>query len=904
MKPLPLLLLALGVAVLAPAARAALNSDDELAAARASGLDFFEKKIRPVLTEKCYKCHSANAEKVKGGLVLDTREGIRRGGDNGPAVVPGKLDDSLLIEAMRYENKDFAMPPQKSGGKLSSEVIKDFEKWVQMGAPDPRDSTAPAGGQAAAPKQDNWAKARDWWAWQDPQRTPAPTVKNAAWPKSDLDKYLLSAMETKGIEPVADADKLTLLRRVYFDLIGLPPTAQEINTFLTDTSPQAFTRVVDRLLASPQFGERWGRHWLDVARYAESSGKDANTAFPHAWRYRDYVISAFNHDKPFDEFVREQLAGDLLPSHDAEEQAEHIIATGFLAIGAKGLTEQNGRQYALDLADEQLDTVSQAFLGMTVACARCHDHKFDPIPQKEYYGLAGIFLSTETNYGTAFGVQNRHSSELIELPKAAHEPTLGKSLTPSERDLKEQRVEALKKELQQLAAERMAAGAGKGAPPAGQKQLRNLVVVTQLGFLNAELKNYNLDGSMKALAMGVRDLPATASSPGFGFFGGMGGGFGGMGSPGNRYQARMQQLTARPREFSFISDSAVYARGDVEKPGEKAPRGFLNLLTHSTPPSIPSGSSGRLQLAEWITAPSNPLTGRVMVNRVWHWLFGEGIVTSTDNFGTTGASPSNQALLDSLAIHFEQSGWSVKRLVREIVLSHAYQLSSTYNEADFSADPEDALVWRMSKRRLDAEEIRDAVLAASGQLQIAPPVGSLIAKAGDGPIGQVRYVGIAEATIVNSGTDTNVRSVYLPIARDLLPDALAVFDFSEPSLVSGNRESTNVPSQALYLLNSPFIDQAAKKLATYVTAAYPAGPNGALTANLDQRVQLAYWVTCSRGPSPVEKKAAYDFFNRFPGNWKPGDQSATATHDNSAIAAAWTSFCRALFASADFRYLN
>ena len=414
-------------------------------------VDFFEKKIRPVLTDKCYKCHSEKAEKVKGGLLLDTREGSRRGGDNGPAVVPGNLHESLLIEAIHYGNKDVAMPPQKSGGKLPDDVIKDFEKWVQMGAPDPRE-----GGVVAVAKKAETEKGKDWWAFQAPKKSAVPVVHDAVWPRTDIDRFLLAGLEAKGLKPVADADRLTLIRRVYFDLVGVPPSLDEITAFAQDKSPNAFATVVDRLLNSPKFGERWGRHWLDVARFAESSGKESNFAYPHAWRYRDYVIAAFNADKPYNEFIREQIAGDLLPAKNERERAEHEVATGYLAIGAKSQNEQNARQYALDVADEQIDAISQGILGMTIACARCHDHKFDPIPQREYYAMAGIFLSTNTRYGTASGQQNRHPTQLLELPASSGLPVIPKTMSTAERAQKETQLAALQKERDQLISERMA----------------------------------------------------------------------------------------------------------------------------------------------------------------------------------------------------------------------------------------------------------------------------------------------------------------------------------------------------------------------------------------------------------------------------------------------------------------
>ena len=869
-------LLTLPAALLcAGSAFAALN---DAAPITAEQRDFFEKKIRPVLADKCYKCHAEDSEKIKGGLTLDTREGARHGGDNGAAVVPGNLKESLLIEAVHYDNKDFAMPPKKAGGKLPDEVIKDFEKWVQMGAPDPRD------GAAKVVKKYDTEKAKEWWSYQPPKKTAPPVVKDAAWAKSDTDRFVLAGLEAKGLKPVADADKLTLIRRVYFDLTGLPPAMAEITAFVQDKSPDAFAKVVDRLLASPQFGERWGRHWLDVARYAESSGKDSNIAFPHAWRYRDYVIAAFNADKPYDQFLREQIAGDLLPAKNDQERAEHQIATGYLAIGAKSLNEQNPRQFALDVADEQIDAISQGMLGMTIACARCHDHKFDPIPQRDYYAMAGIFLSTDTRYGTAAGLQNRHPTQPIELPTSATVTKLAKTLPIDERTRKETQLTALKKERDELVAERVKARRA-GTQDNAQNAARALRLIGQVGELEAELNAYDTAGQPKALAMGVMDRPAAGSAEGFG----------GMVREGIR-----SQIYGRAAAFGAITDSPIFARGEPDKPGEKVPRGFIAALSTGAAPAIPARTSGRRELADWMTAANNPLTARVMANRVWHWLFGRGLVESTDNFGTTGAKPANQPLLDDLALRLRDGGWSVKKLVREIVLSRTYQLGSGFEEKAFAADPENTLNWRMSPRRLDAECIRDAILATSQQLQLQPPVASPIALAGDGPASRPRGGGVE--SLVNAAT--NVRSVYLPIVRDLLPDALAAFDFPEPSIVTGARETTNVPSQALYLLNSPFVAVQAQRLGERVVASYPAGPNGGASANLDERITYAYWLVFGRPPDVVERKAAMTFFSKFPAAWSKGDNSTLGLRNAEAATAAWTSFCRSLFASAEFRYLN
>ena len=848
-------------------------------------LDFFEKKIRPVLTDKCYKCHSEKAEKLKGGLLLDTREGIRRGGDTGPAVVPGNLKDSLLIEAIHYGSKDTAMPPQKAGGKLSDEIIKDFEKWVQMGAPDPREGGTVA---AVASKKYDTEKAKDWWAFHAPKKTAVPAVQDAAWARTDIDRFLLAGLEAKGIKPVADADKLTLIRRVYFDLVGVPPSLDEITAFVQDKSPNAFATVVDRLLNAPQFGERWGRHWLDVARYAESSGKEANFAYPHAWRYRDYVVAAFNADKPYDQFLREQIAGDLLPAKNERERAEHEVATGYLALGAKSQNEMNPRQFALDVADEQIDALSQGVLGMTIACARCHDHKFDPIPQREYYAMAGIFLSTDTRYGTASGQQNRHATPLIELPASSGLPTIPKTMPPQERAQKEKQLADLQKERDEMVSERMAMRReGKADNGDARKGIRLLILLTQTGALEADLNSFDASGRPKILAMGAKDRPAISSaSSGFGRFGG---GIGGGKFYGN--------ITA----FPTITDSPLYTRGDVDKPGDKVPRGFISVLSTGDAPAIQNGTSGRRELAEWITSANNPLTSRVMVNRMWHWLFGKGIVESTDNFGTTGHLPSNQTLLDNLAIDFRDKGYSVKKMIREIVLSHAYQLSSTYNEKDFAGDPENTLLWRMSKRRLDAECIRDAMLSVSGDLQYTAPIGDAIAMAGDAMINGPRGRGMNEAQI---NSDIPVRSIYLPDARDAVPESLALFDFAENSLVTGERETTNVPSQALFMLNSGFVAKRAERLGERVLAGYPAGPNGGVGANLQERITYAYWLVFSRPPDAIERTAAANFFTRFPANWSKGQDGTAGVRDATAAKAAWTSFCRALFASAEFRYLN
>ncbi|MFO1483388.1 MAG: DUF1549 domain-containing protein [Verrucomicrobiaceae bacterium] len=831
------------------------SSDEQIA--------FFEKKIRPVLSEKCYKCHAENAEKIKGGLVLDTRDGIRRGGDNGPAIVPGDLAKSLVIESIRYTNKDMQMPPEKHGGKLPDNVIADFEQWVRMGAPDPRE------GKAMAVKSEwDTGKAKNHWAWQPVKTTPAPNVKDASWPKTDIDRFILAGLEEKGLKPVGDTKPETLLRRVFFDLIGLPPTPEELDAFLNDRDSKAFEKVVDSLLESPRFGERWGRHWLDVARYAESTGKDVNCLLPHAWRYRDYVIESFNKDKPINEFIREQISGDLMSAKDSRDRAMKQIATGFLAIGSRSLNERSPKQYALDTADEQIDAVSQAVLGLTVACARCHDHKFDPIPQRDYYALAGIFLSTETCYGTSPNFQNIKSTPLIELPTDCGLPRMPLMLTPERRaDIEKELTKT-----ERYGALQFYGTAIKGIFTGGkafninndpQKLVMFVGINAKIGECKTELASYDSEGRQKLLAMGVRDYPAAPVSP--------------PGKP-KSVEEIFKVIAGRPAQFSSINDSPLFARGDVEKPGTKVPRGFVSLVSAKSP-AIPSNESGRRELADWLVADENPLTARVFANRVWNWLFGRGIVSTVDNFGTMGQPPSNPALLDHLALRLQTDGWSVKKLIKEIVMSRSYQIASTHDAKNFEADPENALVWRMTPRRLDAECIRDAMLAVSGGLQTTPPVGSAVAQRGDGAIGgfpiKSLRAPLSDEPFLNAGGD--FRSIYLPVPRNAVPDALTVFDFAEPSAVNGSREVTTVPSQALYLLNNDFVATQAKRLADKLR---PLPEN--------QRATTAFKLAFARSPSASEAQAAQRFFADYP------------RLDSDVL----TSFCRALLGSAEFRSID
>jgi len=781
----------------------------------ADQLAFFEKKIRPVLAGKCVECHSAEKNKVKGGLALDSIAGLLKGGDSGPAVVPGKPAESLLLKAIRHADPDLKMPPKE---KLADGVVADFETWVTMGAPAPKDADP-----KAARTGIDIEKGRAFWAFQPVKQPAVPAVKDTSWARTDTDRFLRAALEARGLKPVADTDKYTLLRRVYLDLTGLPPTPAEIAAFEKDSSDAAFEKVVDKLLASPRFGERWGRHWLDVARFAESSGKEVDFAYPQAWRYRDYVITAFNADKPFDEFVREQLAGDLLPATDPRRQAELQIATGFLALGPKSHIERNSTQFELDVADEQIEATTTAFLGLTVACARCHDHKFDPIPQADYYALAGIFRSTQVFAGTIPVIQNNNPGKLLDLPKDSGQSAGIAPLSPEERAKLEKQIADYREKLRELQRTNKLA------------TLDGVQTRLRMNTLEAKLPVYEADGTPKLLAMGVRDKVRPADSP-------------------------------------------LYIRGEVEKPGAVIPRGFVQVVHRSPSPTLTKGS-GRLELAEWVASKENPLTARVYVNRVWSHLFGRGLVATPDNFGASGEKPSHPELLDYLATTFVDDGWSTKKLIRRLVLSRAYRLASTTDAKNYEADPDNALLWRMAPRRLDAEAIRDAMLLTAGKLDLTPPVGSMVATYGEG------YAAGAVLGVPPDQRDFH-RAVYLPVTRGSTIESLALFDGVDGSAVVGQRAETVIPGQSHYLLNSPHV----LKLAQAAAIRLAEGQR-----DPEDRVRLAYLSCYGRPATKTEVETAMMFVTDYRDRGVKAKKTArVAEYD------AWTAFCQALWASGEF----
>jgi hypothetical protein len=776
---------------------------------------FFETSVRPILAARCFRCHDAN--KQKGDLRLDTREGLMSGGFSGSPVVPGKPDESLLISAIGYGNEDLQMPPSE---KLPDREIAQLRRWVEQGAVFPDAVASPAD------------VGRDYWAFQPPREPVLPGVKDASWVKSPLDNFILAKLEESQLNRAPPADKRTLLRRATYDLTGLPPTPEEIDAFVADESSEAFAKVVERLLGSPHYGERWGRHWLDVARYSDSNGLDENVAHGNAWRYRDYVVTAFNRDKPFDQFLKEQIAGDLLPVEDMAKKHERLIATGFLALGPKVLAEVDEQKMEMDIIDEQLDTFGRAVLGLTLGCARCHDHKFDPIPTADYYALAGIFKSTRT-------MENfKKVARWYENPIPTPEDLARKA--EHDRQVAEQK-QAISKLVASADEQLKSAG---GEAPAGEKEKDREARYPE--ETKAELKRLR-----DALAVLEKQAPEMPSAMGV--------------------------CDGQP------VDVAVHIRGNHLTLGPVVTRRFPHVLAGENQPPLDARQSGRLQLAEWLVNENHPLTARVMVNRIWRWHLGQGIVRSTDNFGRLGEQPSHPELLDWLALRFIDSGWSVKAMHRLLMLSAAYQMSSAYDEQAATADPDNRLHWRMDARRLEAEEIRDGLLAASGQLDRTVGGSLLEVKNRD-------YL-FDHTSKDKTSYDTRRRSVYLPVIRNHLYDVFQLFDSTDASVPEGNRVTTTVAPQALFMMNSELVSQAADSLAKDLLAR--AEPDDA------GRVSRLYVVAYARLPSSAETSRAQSLLSRFDTLLAAGESDAVKRRQRS-----WSLLCQVLLAANEFVYLR
>lgn len=919
------------------------QDNEEVSAPTTEQLDFFEKRIRPVLVQHCYNCHSKKAaakDELRGGLLLDSRVGFLAGGDSGAALVPGKPEEGTLLSSLNYDL--YEMPP---AGKLPLEVIADFKVWIEMGAADPRE------GEVATANTIDIEAGKEFWAYRPIDPGMIPEYQGAQTP---IDAYIGNALEEIGLKPVKKASRQVLIRRLYYDLLGLPPTPEQIATFVADASDIAYARLVDALLKSPRFGERWGRHWLDVVRYAESVTL-RGLIYDQAWRYRDYVIDSFNDDVPVDRFIKQQIAGDLLETDDYTQRRRNLLATGYLAMGNNNLEDQDKAKLRMDAVDEQLETIGRGLLGQTIGCARCHDHKFDPIPTKDYYALAGILKNTESIVNANVGrwvekelplseeqaqvsKANRERLALVksELARLAKDEQVGVIAVEDLVGIVIDDIDAIRtgqwnqstsnktyvgpgyqyasggvadttatfeptEELEGVYEVRFAYAYGsnrpkqlpvevwdadgskvtvlnettvpsedghfdslgtyrfqKGMKPRvvvdTSKSSSGAVVIDAVQFLNEELvasesKALDPDGEQdeKVLAARVKELEGEVKKL------------------EKLIPAKEVYMTVR--EQKTIADTQVHIRGDVHNLGSSVPRGFLQVASYGESLVISQGESGRVELGEWITSDSNPLTSRVYANRVWGWLMGAGLVRTPDNFGVTGGTPSHPELLDYLATQLKKNHWSTKELIREIVMSETYQRMSTPTENLKVKDPENRLLGHVNRRRMDAESILDAMLHVSGKLDLTmggPTIKSGTKNDYNYPHGGYR------------------RAIYWPVFRNSLPEVLQVFDYPNPSVVVGNRDVSSTSPQALFMLNNSkvmeYCDLAAERFL-------------AITDLDDQaRFALVSRSILGREPTPRELEVSVEFIQH--------DDSEELRRQN------WARVIQAVFASVDFRYIN
>ena len=754
--------------------------------------DFFEKNIRPVLAAKCYGCHSSKSSAPMGGLAVDTREGLRKGGKSGAAaVVPGKPEESLLLRAIEHSTKDLKMPP---GQALPKEQVQAFAEWIKAGAPDPREGAAPV---AAKPAYD-WEKEKKHWAYQPVRATAPPEEKDPEWNRTAVDRFVRAKLREKGLQPLARANKRTLLRRVTYSLTGLPPTPAELDAFVADTAPNALEKVVDRLLNSPAYGEHWGRHWLDLVRYADTAGDASDFPVPEMHRFRNYVIRSFQADKPYDVFLREQIAGDTMAFANNEDRREKLVATGYVA-NARRFGQTMGEFHLT--VDDTIENLGKAVLGLSVGCARCHDHKFDPIPTRDYYALAGIFNSS--NYSHA-GLEHHQYLEHYRALDSKDEERLAKlqdRLTANYRVVK-----------------------------GGAKLKDSKDPLERLKFFEAQAE-------VELLRRTWPDVPMIYGV-----------------SEGKAQNAR------------------IMVKGEPKALGPEVPRGFLTILGGQQVPAEEKGS-GRAQLAEWITDAKNPLTARVMVNRVWLWHFGRGLVNSPNDFGARGETPTHPELLDYLAAKFVEEGWSVKKLHREIVLSRAYQTASGHVQATFDKDPKNEFYWKFDRRRLSAEELRDSLLAITGELDRVPGGAHPFPPRASYTFTQHRpFVGEIEKF------DTNKRTVYLLQQRIRRHPYLELFDGPDSNASTPARAANNTALQALYFMNNEFVFARASALADRI------GWAGSTTA---ERLKFASRELYGRAPDAVELQKATAYLAANPGGREQ-----------------WAGLLRAMMASNEFLYVD
>ena len=770
--------------------------------------EFFAKRIQPLIEQNCLACHGKDPQ---GGLGLDSQEAFLKGGASGPAVVAGKPDESLLIRSIRYEHEKIKMPP---AGRLPQEAIADFTKWVADGAVWSED----------IPPAEHYEISEEhlsFWSFQPVKRPPVPQVPDQRWGGNPIDRFIAAMLAAKGLSAGTPTDKRTLIRRVTYDLTGLPPTLDGIEAFLADQAPEAFEKVVERLLASRQYGERWGRHWLDLVRYADTAGDSGDFPVPEAYKYRNYVIDSFNKDKPYDQFVREQIAGDLLPYDNDDQRWEQTIGTGYIATSRRiGVSPHSLRHITIE---DTINNVGKTFLGLTVGCARCHNHKFDPIPTADYYALYGIF-----------------DSSVYPFPGAEHKPHRESFVY---RVGHEKAQEVLKPYREVLDSW-------------NEKERKKF-------YDYQELQDRKSDDPTRTRKVIWEELLAL------------------------REERRPYAEAFPPLETAYAiwegepGDVRVQRAGDPKALGPIAPRGFLQILGGAKLPPENSGS-GRRELADWIADPVNPLTARVMVNRVWHYHFGRGIVASTSDFGTRGSPPTHPELLDYLAAYFVDSGWSLKQLHRLILLSETYQLSSTDVEANSAIDPLNELLWRHNRRRLDAESIRDSILSFSGELDLT---------AGQRhPFPHELTYFYRQHEPFTEFYESNRRTVYGMQQRIQKNPFLELFDGPDGNLPLGERKSSITSLQALFMMNSEFLHRQAEAIAERLLV------RGESTA---ERAEWTFETILGRAVRAEEVEKTQQYLATA------GEQlRATGCQGSSCEQRAWAGYLRALLSGNEFVFVE
>ena len=841
--------------------------------------ELFESRIRPLFANNCFSCHTKSR---LGGLEISSRAALIHGGNSGPAIVPGSPDQSLLVQALRQTHERLKMPP---AGKLSTEQIKDVEAWIAAGAPWPDPKATLATGKTAviSPEQ------RNFWSFRPVAKPSVPHLKNPAWVKSPIDAFVLSKLEAANLHPVGPADKRTLIRRATLDLHGVPPTPREVQDFVRDDSPDAFAKVIDRLLSSPRYGERWGRYWLDIARYSDDQlNATQDVPLPNAFRYRDWVVQAFQKDMPYDQFVKAQIAGDLLENGKQDLEA----GLGFYALSPSP-----------EFHEDRVDATARGFLGLTVACAQCHDHKYDPIPTLDYYALLGVFENTEDNevplappkvvaeYKAAkkeldrqeaalkkfLDTERRQLTTMLATQTARYMSAACRVLGPEAQSpdsvssqesldagvlnhwikyLKapaEPREHPFLKTWDELIAKRGSISECNAAARSFEREFLQTLATKQeideknAPILNDRSKEQEVLSLPRDLFMLVRDL--TEAPP--------------KKKPGARgvlylsddevigrlsglwkehidsQKANVAELKAKlPHEYPYLraikdkdkpANIHVYIGGDKENPGAEAPRHFLTILSEGEPSLFTKGS-GRLELANAIADARNPLTARVMVNRIWEHHFGAGIVRTPGNFGQLGERPTNPELLDYLAARFVENHWSMKAMHREMMLTATYALASDNSEQNHLADPSNRLSWRANIRRLDVEALRDSLLFVSGQLN--------------------SEVGGPPVSISDPGNKR--RTLYSAISRRHLDPLMRLFDFPDPNSTSDERIATNVPVQQLFFLNSDFVTKQAESFTK------------SLSGTNDDKIRQAYDILFGRDPSAEELRLGVEYLRDAP----------------------------------------